>query len=94
MGERIKTILYIIGAFIAITGSVWGTTTYFAKASELEQLSMRLEQKIQADQIFYLQQRLWELYKYYGTEDCKSMPEPSKGECRVLKAKLKQLKGG
>lgn len=93
MRQKLRENLQLIIALAAVFSLAFGAVAYFAKASDLDQVAMRLEQKIKADQIYYLQQRLWQLYDRYKTEDCNKMPQPACGECRSIKAKLEALKG-
>lgn len=85
------SIIALIGLLITVVGGTVGTLTYFAKASDLHLVEKRLDQKIRADEIYYLQRRLWQLYGYYKTEDCNQMPQPSCDECRGIKARIRDL---
>jgi hypothetical protein len=83
----------LIVLLITVIGGTVGTVTFFAKADDLQLVEQRLDQKIKADKVYFLQQRLWQLYDRYKTEDCAQMPQPSSNECRGIKAKMEMLKG-
>ena len=91
MNKRIKDNLETIKLIAAVVVIVLGGMAYFAKASDLKQVEFRLDQKIKADQIYYKQQRLWQLFDYYKTQDCEAMPEPAKTECRTLKCDIARM---
>jgi len=93
MKKTLKDNLQLIIALAAVIGIVLGGISYFAKASDLEQVAMRLEQKITADKIYYLKRQLWALYDKHKTSDCNMMPAPDCGICRDLKHELFQLTG-
>lgn len=91
MKQTLKDNLQLIIAIGAVIGMILGGITYFAKASDLEQVAFRLDQKIQADQIYYLKRQLWALYDKHKTDNCNAMPHPDCGICRDLKAELEKL---
>lgn len=91
MKQKLKDNADTIVAILVIIGMVFGGIAYFAKAADLQQVEYRLDQKIQADQIYYLKQQLWMLYKKHGTKDCLQMPEPDCDICKGMKTKLEQL---
>jgi hypothetical protein len=90
--DTIQTIISICILF----GIVFGAITYFATASDLDQVAMRLEQKITGDKIFVLQQRIWQLEdRYPGQPNCSTWRGPTadrdRKEYRRLKMELEQL---
>jgi hypothetical protein len=85
-----QTIVGGIVAFITIVGGVWAANDYVAKQKDLDYLSMRLEQKIQADEVRQLQQEMWRIEDRYGT-DVRKMPESIRCRYRDIKARLAVL---
>lgn len=89
-----------IQTFIAICvlfGIVFGAISYFATAEDLEQVAMRLDQKIVNDQIMAIQQRIWQLEdRYPGQPNCSTWRGPTsdrdRQEYRRLKMELEKLK--
>ena len=72
---------------IALIGVSLGAVEYFAKASELQLVSLRLDQKISQDRCDWVQQRIWALDDRY---DKRVMPTTVKEEYRRLKAELRR----
>jgi hypothetical protein len=70
MSAKVKTALAIVIGFISIIGSVAAYDARVAKQCDLEMLSSRLEQKIIADRIYQLQQRVWMLEDRFGGPVC------------------------
>ena len=91
MKQKLKDNAETIVAILIIIAMTVGGIAYFAKASDLQLVEQRLEQKIQADQIYYLKQQLWQLYKKHQTKDCLKMPEPDCDICKGMKTQLEQL---
>jgi len=80
--NRLSLILSIILGFSTLVGAVVGVNEYFAKAADVELVSMRLEQKIAQDRCDWIQQRLWQLEdRYCGKE----LPPSVREEYRKLK---------
>ena len=48
-------------AIFVMVGMIIGALNYLAKASDLQMVAMRLDQKIVTDQIMQVQQRIWQL---------------------------------
>lgn len=91
--ETVQTIVSIC----VLVGIVFGAVSYFATAQELEQVAMRLENKIVADQILALSQRIWQLEERYKPEtNCMLWRGPhaerDRQEYKFLKLKLEELK--
>jgi hypothetical protein len=70
MSAKVKTALAIVIGFISIIGSVAAYDARVAKQCDLELLANRLEQKIVADRIYQLQQRVWMLEDRFGGPRC------------------------
>ena len=92
--SKLKDYLGVIVTFAAVVGIVCGAMSYFAKASELELVQLRLEQKIVSDQVFDIQKQTWALEernRQYGG-DCSRWPdERDREQYRKLKAQLLEL---
>lgn len=91
-GETLKTIISICVLF----GIAFGAISYFATADDLEQVAMRLDQKIMDDRIFSIQKRIWQLEdRYPGQPDCSTWHGPTadrdRQEYRRLKMELYKL---
>jgi len=92
--SKLKDYFGLIIAFAATIGIVLGAVNYFAKASDVELVQLRLEQKIVSDQQFSVQQQIWNLEdrnRQYGT-DCSKWPdERDRRQYKELKAQYDQL---
>lgn len=91
-----KQMLAVIAALVALTGTSLGAIQYFATQSELDLVSMRLDKKIQADDIRNIQQRMWDLedrnWPYPNPAEWKNKND--KDEYRRLELRLRELGGG
>ena len=87
-----KEIIELIVAVLVIIGMVVGALNYLAKASELQLVEMRLDQKIVSDQIMQLQQRIWQLQdRNYGP--CTNWTnQKDKDEYRKIQEEIEMLK--
>ena len=91
--NRLKEYLSLIIAGAAVLGVVSGGLAYFAKASELKLVELRLDQKIVADQLKQVQSRTWTLEDRNQGKPCSDWKnEDEKTEYRTLKNELEQLK--
>jgi hypothetical protein len=81
--KRISLIIGLTIGFCTLIGMVFGFNEYFAKAEDLKQVAMRLDQKIRQDRCDWMQQRIWQLEDRYQV-----MPPPDavREEIRKLKA--------
>lgn len=88
-----KDCLQMAVALIAIVGTIIGINSHFAKAADVELLSMRLEQKIVSDASMQTEARMWQLLdRNNNARDCNEIKnEKDKTECRSLEQKLKEL---
>ena len=89
MIKRLSLILGLIIALSTILGLLWQLDSRWAKAADVAALSIRLEQKIAADRMDNIQQRIWKLEDRYGKEE--KMQGEIKDEYRSLKLELKKL---
>lgn len=88
--DKLKNILYIIGALIAIAGSVYGATEFFAKKTELKLVASRLDQKIANDDAKSLQNRIWQYDDRFG-EGCSRCNPEQKARYRQWLKDLEKL---
>jgi hypothetical protein len=80
-------------AMTVLMGSTVTAVEYFAKDADLVLVAQRLEQKIQSDQMWQVQQRLWQLEDRNQARECDQYRnEADKGECRMLKLRVEILK--
>lgn len=86
--KRISLILGIVLSLSALVGVIFGFDQRFAKSSEVEQVAMRLDQKILEDQKFNIQKRIWLLEDRCKKEHCS--PEVME-EIRHLKQDLQRV---
>jgi len=84
----VSTVLGIIVGISSIITIVIKVDTRWAKASDLEKVEFRLEQKIQQDRVDALQERMWKLNDRYNTEE---MPQEVKEEYREIKKEKVKL---
>jgi len=73
MLKKYQTILIIIGSLIVIVSASFGATTYFAKSSELQELTMETSYKFLEIRAKDLQDRMWAYEDRYG-EDKRNWP--------------------
>jgi hypothetical protein len=92
MSNKVKTALVIVIGFISIIGSVAAYDARVAKQCDLELLANRLEQKIVADRIYQLQQRVWMLEDRFGGPGVPTAPAEVKKEYRYLLSEIDRLK--
>lgn len=86
-----KKIFSILAVVFVLFASTAGALTYFAKATDLDQVAMRLDKKIKSDEIWFIKKQLFQLYNRYDTKDCMKMDCPDCDICRELKHKLEEL---
>lgn len=73
MIKKIATGVGILVSICILIGTGIQVDQRFAKAQEVRTLELRLEQKIQQDRAFALQERMWNLEDRYGKIE--DMPE-------------------
>lgn len=79
-------------ALVALIGAIIGANSYLAKASDVELVSMRLEQKIVSDATMQVETRKWQLLDRYSARDCNEIKnEKDREECRTLEQKVKEF---
>ena len=84
-----------IGIVVALSGAVWSGVQWerdLAKKCDVELVANRLDQKIVADRIYNLQNRIWMLEDRYGGPMVPIAPQPIKNEYRQLQIELEQAK--
>lgn len=88
-----KPILETIIALTILAGSMWGAAAYFAKASELEIIEARLDQKIVSDAIQQISHRMWQLEDRNGGRDHSQWSDQKdRDEYRKLQLQLESLR--
>jgi hypothetical protein len=95
MGEKLKTIIYVILAILTLGGAIWKANAHlnseYAKNEKVELIAFRLDQKIAYDRRDELQKRLWILADKHRTEDCMQIPQPDRDRCRALKKEMAEI---
>jgi hypothetical protein len=89
-----KSILEPIIALAAVIGIVVGGMAYFARASELKMVEMRLDQKIVGDQLYETQKAVRDLEErnLKNTSDCSKWPDARDRESyKKLKVQEEEL---
>lgn len=87
--KKVSTILALVIALAAVAGIVSKLDSRWAKAAQVKQLEIRLDQKIDADRINQIQARMWTLEDRY--KSCDRMPQSVKEEYRTLKDEKERL---
>jgi len=78
--------------FLIVFGALFSANTYLAKASDLQLVQTRLDQKIVSDTINQTQDRQWKLLDRNGVKNCNDIKdERDKEECRKQEQLLKNL---
>ena len=72
-----------------LIGLVLSGITYFAKASDVDQLAFRLEQKIINDRVFAIKQRLWQLEDWNKGRPISEWTNRDRNEYRRLMEQIK-----
>ena len=90
MNGKFKLILEIIIAFFVIAGGVYTSLEVFAKNTDLQLVSERLDRKILQDRLYDLQERIWKYEDRYG-RDCEKCDDVSKDEYRRLQQNLREI---
>lgn len=91
MKQKLKDNAETIVAILVIIAMTVGGIAFFAKASDLQLVEQRLDQKIKSDKIYQLKQQLWLLWKQHKTKNCLKMPEPDDAICQGIVNELEQL---
>ncbi len=89
--KRLSLFLGIALSISALVGVIFGLDQRFAKSTEVEQVAMRLDQKILEDQEFGLQKRIWLLEDRCKKEPSSCTPEVLE-EIRMLKQDLQRVR--
>ena len=89
MVKKCSAILALIIAAAAVAGLIAKLDERWAKAAQVKQLEMRLDQKIDGDRMNQIQERMWTLEDRYKAVD--KMPQSVREEYRVLKDEKDRL---
>ena len=90
MNKTLKNWLIVLPVFLTLVGAIVATHSYFAKASDLELVALRLDVKILNDRYNAVRERMWNLEKRFG-DDCGTAPEEVKLEYRKLLLQLEEI---
>jgi hypothetical protein len=85
-----KQVVAIVAVLVTLGGAFAGINAYFAKASDVKLVALRLDQKILNDRYNAIQERIWMLEGKYG-DLCRNAPQEVKIEYRKLQLELKKL---
>ena len=85
---RLSTIISIVIGLTVLAGAGVTVNAYFAKASELQMVSMRLDRKISQDDYNFKQRRVWQLEDRWRG---RTMPQSVREEYRRLKHDLRLI---
>lgn len=102
MGRKVKKILTIIGGILTVAAFLtlcykvdlrWVKTESYAKDAKaiyerIAGVEKRVEQQIKLDKAQKLQERIWELERYYRG---RSMPDPVRREIRDHQIEIKRI---
>jgi hypothetical protein len=87
-----KDIIQAITFFVFVFGALFSANSYLAKASDLQLVQLRLDQKIVSDAINQTQDRHWKLIDRHNVKSCDEIKdERDKEECRKQDQQLKNL---
>ena len=89
--KKIRNILGIIIAVGAVIGILFSLDAYVAKAKDVQQLEIRLDQKILQDRSDFLQEQIWKFEDRYGY-NLGEMKEDMRDRYRRLKKSLEDAK--
>lgn len=89
---RIKENIQIIIAIGVFIGMIMSSISYFAKASDLQLVSLRLEQKIVSDQVMDINRQMWQLEDRNIGKAFDVWPQRDKNEYRLLRERLERAK--
>jgi hypothetical protein len=95
--KRLSVFLGIVLALSTLIGGLFTLDRRWAKADSVQQLSIRLEQKILEDRQFALQERIWRLEDRYRSNPAACPPEVKmeirnlKHDLQLVDKKLKKL---
>lgn len=89
--KKLKLIIGILVGLLALAGGLASFDARWAKASYVEQLALRLDQKIIEDRLDSVQERMWKLEDRYGIHKDQWPPE-IRDEYRKLEREAERLK--
>ena len=88
--KRISVISGVLISLSILTGTLFKLDSRWAKAGDVEQLAIRLEQKIQSDRADNIQERLWKLEDKFGY-DVSKMPPTIRDQYRILQQERQEI---
>lgn len=83
--KYVKSILAVVVILISIAGSIIAMTTYFAKASDVQQVEVKIDIYILSQRADQLQQRMWQLEDRYKCDMTEMPPEARESYRRAEK---------
>lgn len=83
MIKKLSTVIAVIIGLCTLVGLGYKYDQRLAKADDVRNLDIRLEQKIQSDRVANLQERIWAYEDRYGIV-CSIMPTNIRSEYRNL----------
>lgn len=87
-----KDWIQLVSFFLIIFSALFSANAYLAKASDLQLVQLRLDQKIISDTINQTQDRQWKLLDRNNVKSCNDIKdERDKEECRKQEQLLKNL---
>jgi hypothetical protein len=92
--SKLKEYCTTIIAIVGVLGLLGGGLAYFAKASDLEMVQLRLDQKIVTDQVLDVQRQLWAIEERnirHGSDCTKWPDERDRKQYKELKAQYEML---
>ena len=76
--KKTITLLTVITMVFSVVGGLFLLDARYTRASKTAEIEQRLDIKIKQDQARGLQQRMWDLQKFYGEEKAKFLIEYKK----------------
>ena len=83
---KIRNILGVVIATGAVIGLLFSFNAYVAKAKDVRQLEIRLDQKIIQDRVDFLQEQVWKFEDRYGFKVSKMKEDIRDRHRRLIKA--------
>ena len=97
--EKVKTLLYIILSTCALLGIAWGATSpllddRWNQSEDVQSLTMRFEQKVQTERLYYLEDRIRQLESQEQTPVIEQEILDKKREKKEVENSLSDLRKG
>lgn len=92
MNKLVKSIVSLAGLISIVFGVYFYVDKTYARDSKLCLVELRLDQKIQSDQLNTSQSRLWRLEDRFGSDPDKVQDPVIKQEMKEIKTQIEQQK--